>query len=42
MGHLKRELKKIHEDEAKIRSRVKWFEEAEKPTRHFHNLENVF
>ena len=32
MAHLKRELKKIHEDEgygAKMWSRVKWFEEGE-------------
>ena len=38
----KKKLEKIHEDEgngAMIRSRVKWFEEGEKPTQYFHNLE---
>ena len=38
----KKKLEKMHEDEgngAKIRSRVKWFEEGEKPTQYFHNLE---
>ena len=34
----KKKLEKIHEDEcngAKIRSKVKWFEEGEKPTQIF-------
>ena len=38
----KKKLEKMHEDEgngAKIRSRVKWFEEGEKPTQYFHKKE---
>ena len=38
----KKGTKKIHENKgygATIRSKVKWFEEGEKPTQYFHNLE---
>ena len=39
---IKKKLEEMYGHEgngAKIRSRVKWFEEGEKPTQYFHNLE---
>ena len=34
-----KELQQLKSEGARIRSRVQWFEEGEKPTRYFHNLE---
>ena len=42
MTQVNRELSKLHEKKsegAKIRSRIRWFDEGEKPTKYFHNLE---
>ena len=40
----KEELKRLHEirgKEAMFRSKMKWIEQGEKPTKYFHNLENI-
>ena len=42
LKHMRYELRKIFESKAegsKIRSRVKWFEDGERPTRYFYGLE---
>jgi len=41
---VKEELKKIYENrgkEAIFRSKLKWFEQGEKPTKYFFNLEKI-
>ena len=40
----KEELKRLHErrgKEAMFRSKMKWVEQGEKPTKYFHNLEKT-